>query len=92
MSDGMESDREGNIYFGDLECNSIRRLRPDGRFELIAHDPRILWADTLSLANDGYLYFTANQLNRMPRFHGGKDQRVLPYVLFRVKIDGHPID
>jgi sugar lactone lactonase YvrE len=92
MSDGMESDREGNIYFGDLEGNSIRRLRPDGRFELIAHDPRILWADTLSLANDGYLYFTANQLNRMPRFHGGKDQRVLPYVLFRVKIDGHPID
>lgn len=92
MSDGMESDREGNIYFGDLEGNSVRRLRPDGSYELIAHDPRILWADTLSLANDGYLYFTANQLNRLPRFHAGKDVRERPYVLFRVKVDGHPID
>lgn len=92
MSDGMEADREGNIYFGDLEGNSIRRLRPDGHFELLAHDARILWADTLSLANDGYLYFTANQLNRLPRFHAGKDLRSYPYVLFRIKVDGHPIE
>lgn len=92
MSDGMESDREGRIYFGDLENNSIRRRLPDGRYQLIAHDARILWPDTLSLASDGYLYFTANQLHRQPSYHAGKDLRVYPYVLFRVKTDGHPID
>ena len=55
------------------------------------HDPRALWPDTLSLAADGYLYFTANQLHRQPGFHGGRDLRQKPYVLFRIKIDGTPV-
>lgn len=92
MSDGMESDHEGRIYFGDLETNSVRRRLPDGRYELLAHDPRILWADTFSLAHDGYLYFTANQLHRQPSYHAGHDLRAYPYLLFRIKVDGHPID
>jgi len=28
------------------------------------YDPRVLWPDTMSLAMNGYLYFTANQLHR----------------------------
>ncbi|MFT4112193.1 L-dopachrome tautomerase-related protein [Silvibacterium sp.] len=91
MSDGMEADAEGHVYFGDLENDSIRRWSPAGGFELIAHDPRILWPDTLSLANNGYLYFTANQLHRMPKFHHGHDERVKPYVLFRIRVNGHPV-
>jgi sugar lactone lactonase YvrE len=91
ISDGMESDAAGNVYFGDLENDSIRRWSPDGSFALIAHDPRMLWPDTLSLAHNGYLYFTANQLHRMAKFHGGQDLRVKPYLLFRIKVDGHPI-
>jgi sugar lactone lactonase YvrE len=89
-SDGMESDQEGRIYYGDYENNSVRRYSLDGTTELLAHDSRILWPDTLSLT-DGYLYFTANQLNRQPNYHDGKDLRVKPYVLFRIKIDGHRI-
>ena len=90
-SDGMETDQEGRVYFGDYENNSIRRYNPaDGTFETLAHDPRILWPDTLSIT-DGYLYFTVNQLHRQPSFHEGKDLRQKPYVLFRVKIDGHRI-
>jgi sugar lactone lactonase YvrE len=86
----MESDQEGRVYYGDYENDSIRRRNPDGTYELIAHDPRIQWPDTLSLT-DGYLYFTANQLHRQPNFHEGKDLRQKPYVLFRIKIDGHRI-
>jgi len=51
-------------------------------------DPRALWPDTLSLASDGYLYFTANQLERQARFNDGKDLRQKPYALFRVKTNG----
>jgi hypothetical protein len=90
-SDGMESDAEGNIDFGDVETNSIRRRLPDGNYELLAHDPRILWPDTFSLATNGYLYITANQLHRQPGFHYGVDQRQKPYVLFRLKLSGTPI-
>jgi sugar lactone lactonase YvrE len=89
-SDGLESDAQGRVYLGDYEHNSIHRRSPDGAIETLVHDPRVLWPDTLSLAGDGYLYFTANQLERQPQFHG-KDLRQKPYVLFKVKTDGTPI-
>jgi sugar lactone lactonase YvrE len=90
-SDGLEADDKGRIYAGDYERNSVRQRQTDGEWKTIAHDPRILWPDTLSVASDGYLYFTANQLHRQAQFHEGQDQRVKPYMLFRVKIDAGPV-
>lgn len=60
-------------------------------FPTVAHDPRLLWPDTLELAADGYLYVTVNQLQRQPNFHAGQDRRRPPFCLFRMKIDGAPI-
>ena len=90
-SDGLESDDKGRVYGGDYENNSIRQRETDGEWKTIAHDPRILWPDTLSVATDGYLYFTANQLHRQPQFHEGQDLRQKPYTLFRIKIDADPV-
>ncbi|MEP9380107.1 L-dopachrome tautomerase-related protein [Aquabacter sp. CN5-332] len=90
-SDGLEADDRGRIYAGDYERNSIRRRNTDGEWTTIAHDPRILWPDTLSVAANGYLYFTANQLHRQPQFHQGEDLREKPYVLFRIRIDAGPV-
>jgi sugar lactone lactonase YvrE len=87
-SDGLESDAQGRVYLGDYEHDAIRRRNLDGTIETLVHDPRVLWPDTLSLAADGYLYFTANQVERQPSFHNGQDLRQKPYVLFRVKVDG----
>jgi len=86
--DGLESDAEGRVYLSDYEHNAIRRRNPRGEIETLVHDPRVLWPDTLSLAADGYLYFTANQVERQAVFHDGRDLRQKPYVLFRVKVDG----
>jgi len=90
-SDGLEADDRGRIYAGDYERNSVRQRQADGEWKTIAHDPRILWPDTLSVASDGYLYFTANQLHRQAQFHEGRDLRQKPYTLFRVKIDGSSV-
>ncbi|WP_441228104.1 L-dopachrome tautomerase-related protein [Tardiphaga sp. 20_F10_N6_6] len=90
-SDGLEADDKGRIYGGDYERNSVRQRQTDGEWKTIAHDPRILWPDTLSVASDGYLYFTANQLHRQAQFNEGEDQRVKPYTLFRVRIDAGPV-
>jgi sugar lactone lactonase YvrE len=87
-SDGLESDEEGRVYLSDIEHDAIHRLDAAGEIETIVHDPRVLWPDTLSLAADGYLYFTANQIERGPIHHAGQDLRQKPYVLFRVKVDG----
>ena len=41
--------------------------------------------------SNGWLYFTANELERQAQFHGGHDLRQRPYTLFRVKIGGNPV-
>ena len=51
----------------------------------------MIWPDTMSIADDGYVYFTANQLDRQKQFHEGQDLRRKPYYLFRAKIDARPV-
>ena len=90
-SDGLESDTSGYIYSTNYEHNAILRRSSDGKWETIAHDPHLLWPDTLSLSTDGYLYITANQLHRQARFHRGQDLRKKPYTLFRIQTGAKPI-
>jgi sugar lactone lactonase YvrE len=94
-SDGLESDAERYVYATNYEHNSIMRSRrtgrDDGAWEIVVHDPRLLWPDTLSLAADEYLYVTANQLHRQARFHDGRDLRRKPYALFRIPVNAHPV-
>jgi sugar lactone lactonase YvrE len=90
-SDGLEADALGNVYAGDYEHDGIRQRLPDGTWKTIVHDPRVLWPDTLSVGPDGWLYFTANELERQAQFHGGHDLRQKPYTLFRLKIGGNPV-
>lgn len=47
--------------------------------------------DTMSIATDGYLYFTVNQLNYLNAIYPGQgpplvDRRKKPYVAFRAKL------
>lgn len=90
-SDGLESDDKGRLYLTNYEDNAILRRGADGGYETLVFDPRVLWPDTLALAADGHLYFTANQLHRQKQFHEGKDLRRKPYALFRVKVDAGPV-
>ncbi len=91
-SDGLESDAAGNVYMTDPVTDSIHRWSPKtGLTETLVHDPRILWPDTMSLAGDGYLYFTSNQLHQQPTMHNGQDLRRKPYQLFRIKVDTQPV-
>jgi len=90
-SDGLETDSAGYIYTTNYEHDAILRRAPGGIWETVAHDPRLLWPDTLSVAMDGYLYVTANQLHRQARYNGGKDLRRKPYSIFRIRIDAQPV-
>jgi len=91
-SDGLGEDAQGRVYLTDYENNAIRRRGTDGSYEIIAQDPRMIWPDTIALGHDGYLYFTANQLNRQAQFHRGRDLRQRPFVLFRTRVDGMPLE
>jgi sugar lactone lactonase YvrE len=89
LSDGLETDSNGNIYAGNMEDNSIAIFHnTTGTIETFVRDPRFSWTDTMSVGADGYLYFTENQLWLGPGYHGGVDKRVKPWVLFKVKLPG----
>jgi sugar lactone lactonase YvrE len=90
-SDGLESDAAGHIYSTNYEHNAILRRVPGRHWETVTHDPRLLWPDTLSLATDGYLYVTANQLHRQARYQKGHDLRHKPYTLFRIRVGEDPV-
>ena len=90
-SDGLETDDAGCLYLTSGEHNAILRRLPDGSIETLVHDPRLLWPDTMSVATDGHLYVTANQLYRQAKYQRGEDLRRYPYGLFRVAIDAGPV-
>jgi sugar lactone lactonase YvrE len=90
MSDGLETDRAGRVYGGDLEHNSLVRLDRDGRYRTVIHDDRLVWPDTLSVGYDNCLYIVANQLNRQAVHNGGKDLRRKPYMVYRMPIGSGP--
>lgn len=71
-------------YMNDVRSNGVEVTK-------LVHDPHLLWPDTMSLSDDGYLYVTANQLFAQPSMNNGKDLRQKPYVLFRIKVDAKPI-
>jgi len=90
LTDGMETDTNDFIYMGDQETDSIRIFTPStGLYSTFVRDPRMSWTDTMATGYDGYLYFTENQLIRLPSYHGGVDMRQKPFVLFRAKLPGN---
>lgn len=86
ISHGMLADAAGNIYLSDSPNYAIRRVTPAGRFETLVHDPRLSWPDTFALGPDGYLYLTATQINRAPKWNGGQSKVDYPFRLYRLKL------
>ncbi|KAI1190275.1 major royal jelly protein-domain-containing protein [Nemania serpens] len=78
-SDGFETDSNNLIYVGNNELNSINIFNPaNGTTVPFVRDPKINWVDTMSVATDGYLYFTSNQLL--------ETQKRRPFGLFRAPL------
>ena len=89
--DGLDTDREGRVYFTDVTNNAIARLIPgERRYERILQDDRLIWPDAVSLGPDRIIYVTSSQLNRSPQFQNGVDRRERPFRLFRAANDADP--
>ncbi len=90
-ADGLETGADGTLYATAYEMRGILERKPGGDWKTLVQDPRIVWPDTMSVATNGYLYFTSNQLDRMANYHNGLDMRTRPFYLFRVKVDARPV-
>jgi sugar lactone lactonase YvrE len=87
-SDGMDCDGQGRLYLTDYDHHAIRRREPNGKINILVHDPRLIWPDSIDAHSDpNYAYFTVNQLNRQKQFNYGKDLRQPPYAIFRAPLN-----
>ena len=89
-SDGLVGDGAGRLYLTDYEHNAIVRRGKDGKMETVVKDAKLLWPDTLALAQDGTLYITATQIHRGERMQG-TDKRERPFTLWKLSTDSHPM-
>jgi len=84
--DGLTEDEKGNIYFGAFEQQSIVCRSADGHYSLLTHDTEnFVWPDGLAYQN-GYVYVTLGQWNRLPGFNEGADLRRPPYLVIKIKV------
>jgi len=90
-SDGLESDADGRVYASNYEHGAIVVREPDGEWKPLVHRPDLVFVDTLSVAADGHIYYTVNQVHRMPLFQGGNDLRERPYGVMRTPVEGAPV-
>jgi len=86
-TDGMIFDKNGNLYFGDLEKSSIVKITPGLKMQTIVQDKeKLIWPDSYSISDDGYLYISNSQIQLMSWFHNGKEQFEKPFKVYRIKI------
>jgi sugar lactone lactonase YvrE len=62
--DGMIFDATGNLYYADLEKNSIMKMDASGVITTIASGDQVRWADTFSIY-DNELYYTNSRINEI---------------------------
>ena len=90
-SDGIEADAAGNVYLTDYEHNAVKRRTQSGKYVTVAQGPLLVWPDSISFRSDGVMFFTADQLNRLSKYHYGKDLRRKPILLLRQTNGSKPV-
>ena len=83
---GMIADKQGNIYLSDSPDHAIQYVSPDGKVHFLVKDERIIWPDSFGIGNDGYVYFSCSQMNRLPKYNNGKDMVEYPFRVYKVKL------
>lgn len=85
-TDGMIFDKKGNLYLGDVQNYRIIRISPDLKMTTLIQDSRLIWPDSYSISDDGFLYISCSQINKQPDYNEGVNKRTSPYTIYRMKL------
>jgi sugar lactone lactonase YvrE len=66
VSDGIEFDRDGNLYLTSIEHNAVRRYTPEGKVEIVVTSPELKWPDSFSIERGGTIFVSVSQLHLGP--------------------------
>jgi sugar lactone lactonase YvrE len=83
---GMIADTRGNVYLSDSPDHAIQYVTTNGKVHFLVKDARLSWPDSFGIGNDGYLYVSASQMNRLPRYNNGESKVEYPYRVYKVKL------
>ncbi len=86
FTDGMEFDKQGNLYMGDPVNYRMIKLSPALEATTWLSSKQLIWPDTYSISKDGYIYITTSQIQKQPDYNNGVNKRTSPYEVFKVKI------
>jgi sugar lactone lactonase YvrE len=86
ISHGMIAGPGQLIYMGDSEKKTIYYANAGGQSATLVQDDCLLWPDSFATGPDGFLYVTAAQYQRLPRFNNGQNKIEYPFRLYKVKL------
>ncbi len=69
-TDGMLFGKDGRLWLGGLEDNSINVRRPSGEIKKVVKSPEIRWPDSFAMDSEDNLYFTTSQIHLPPDKRG----------------------
>ncbi|MEL6830853.1 MAG: L-dopachrome tautomerase-related protein [Pseudomonadota bacterium] len=88
MSDGIALDADGAVILTDVENGGLMRLS-DGRLETLVRDGAVDWADSVTVAPNGDIWFTDSALTLLLDHFGNPPSRedieaAAPYAIYRL--------
>ena len=84
MTDGMEVDARGNVYFSAIEESAVVVRTPDGKLHTLARAELLSWPDSFALGPGGSLYVTTAQIHKTSWFTPDGSMPTTPYRIFRM--------
>lgn len=87
VTDGMEIDEQGNIFFSSLETDAIVMRIPEGRLLTLAQDEQLSWPDSFAFGPGGTLYVTSARIHQTAGFKADASQpdpATQPFGVFRI--------
>jgi sugar lactone lactonase YvrE len=89
MSDGIELLADNTVIITDVENGGLAALSPGGALSTLTRDPNVNWADSVSVAPDGSIWFTDSRLTDLiDQFATPSDEAKMrargPYKIYRI--------
>lgn len=88
---GLIADDQNRIDLSRQESAAVGRCSQDGTIEVLASDPRLIWADTFWITPDHWLYISSFRINRRAGYNEGVDGVKPPFAVLRMRIDAGPV-
>ena len=86
VTDGMIFGKSGILYLGAYQNYKMVQQTSAHKKEDVVTDERLIWPDSYSISEDGYLYISCSQINKQPDYNEGENKRTIPYAIYRMKL------